>query len=151
MYRYHLHKIGGRFCVFDDDHGLAQSVRHQRGAVSQFRDNVLSESVGTGAPECDPSHLQQRSKGAVYESGVYRTSHRGGSGDQYGWTGAVFDKIFIERLWRSVKDDKVYLSDWQSVHEEQAGLDKSLAFYNHERPHRSLHKKTPFEVYCNGL
>ena len=65
--------------------------------------------------------------------------------------GRCYDNIFIERLWRSVKYDKVYLSDWQSVYEAQAGLDEYLTFYSHERPHRSLHKKTPFEVYCNGL
>jgi putative transposase len=65
--------------------------------------------------------------------------------------GRAYDNIFIERLWRSVKYDKVYLSDWQRVQEAQAGLDEYLTFYNHERPHRSLHNHTPFEVYCNGL
>ena len=64
--------------------------------------------------------------------------------------GRCFDNIFIERLWRSVKYDKVYLSDWQQVKEAQSGLDEYLTFYNHERPHQSLHNETPFEVYCNG-
>jgi len=65
--------------------------------------------------------------------------------------GRAYDNIFIERLWRSVKYDKVYLSDWQQVKEARAGLDAYLTFYNHERPHQSLHDNTPFEVYCNGL
>ncbi len=65
--------------------------------------------------------------------------------------GRAYDNIFIERLWRSVKYNKVYLSDWQQVKEAQTGLDEYLTFYNHERPHQSLHNKTPFEVYCNGL
>jgi putative transposase len=65
--------------------------------------------------------------------------------------GRVYDNIFIERLWRSVKYDKVYLSDWQQVKEAQTGLNEYFTFYNHERPHQSLHDHTPFEVYCNGL
>ncbi len=65
--------------------------------------------------------------------------------------GRCYDNIFIERLWRSVKYEKVYLSDWQQVKEAQQGLAEYLTFYNHERPHQSLHNMTPFEVYCNGL
>ncbi len=65
--------------------------------------------------------------------------------------GRCYDNICIERLWRSVKYDKVYLSDWQQVNEAQTGLDAYVMFDNHERPHQSLHNKTPFEVYCNGL
>ena len=65
--------------------------------------------------------------------------------------GRAYDNIFIERLWRSVKYDKVYLSDWQQVCEAQRGLAEYLTFYNHERPHQSLHNNTPFEVYCNNM
>ena len=65
--------------------------------------------------------------------------------------GRAFDNIFIERLWRSVKYDTVYLSDWHHVEEAQAGLGEYLTFYNHERPHQALHNNTPFDVYCNGL
>ena len=64
--------------------------------------------------------------------------------------GRAFDNIFIERLWRSVKYDKVYLSDWQQVGEAQSGLDDYFGFYNHERPHQSLSNHTPAEVYCTG-
>ena len=56
-----------------------------------------------------------------------------------------------ERLWRSVKYDTVYLSDWHHVKEAQAGVGEYLTFYNHERPHQALHNNTPFDVYCNGL
>ena len=65
--------------------------------------------------------------------------------------GRCYDNIFIERLWRSVKYDKVYLSDWQQVTEAQSGLTEYLTFYNHERPHQSLQNNTPYRVYCNGL
>ena len=61
--------------------------------------------------------------------------------------GRVFDNIFIERLWRSVKYEEVYLHDYQTVAEAVCGLDRYFAFYNHERPHQSLDYRTPAEVY----
>jgi putative transposase len=62
--------------------------------------------------------------------------------------GRVFDNIFQERLWRSVKFEKVYLNDWYQVKDAHAGLDEYFEFYNHERPHQSLCYRTPGEVYC---
>lgn len=61
--------------------------------------------------------------------------------------GRVFDNIFIERLWRSLKYEDVYLKDYQSVVEISAGLDSYFRFYNDERPHQSLKDKTPAMVY----
>jgi putative transposase len=61
--------------------------------------------------------------------------------------GRVYDNIFIERLWRTVKYDKVYLSDWEQVNEANIGLDEYFTFYNLERPHKSLNNATPAEVY----
>lgn len=63
--------------------------------------------------------------------------------------GRVVDNIFQERLWRSVKFEKVYLNDWYQVEEAQIGLDEYFEFYNHERPHQSLCYQTPGEVYCS--
>ena len=61
--------------------------------------------------------------------------------------GRVFDNIFVERLWRTVKYEKVYLSDFQSVQEAYAGLKAYFEFYNHERLHQALDYKTPAQVY----
>ncbi len=65
--------------------------------------------------------------------------------------GRVFDNIFQERLWRSVKFEKVYLNDWYQVGEAQIGFDEYFEFYNHERPHQSLCYQTPEEVYYSEL
>lgn len=65
--------------------------------------------------------------------------------------GRVFDNIFIERLWRTVKYDKVYLSDWQQVGEARKGMNEYFMFYNRERPHKSLNDATPAEVHYNGV
>jgi len=61
--------------------------------------------------------------------------------------GRVFDNIFIERLWRSVKYEEVYLYNYQSVREAKIGLTRYFNLYNRERLHESLGYLTPYEVY----
>jgi putative transposase len=61
--------------------------------------------------------------------------------------GRALDNVFIERLWRSLKYEEVYLKAYRSVGELEAGLEGWFAFYNHERPHQSLAYRTPAEVY----
>ena len=61
--------------------------------------------------------------------------------------GRVFDNIFIERLWRSVKYEEIYLKEYRSVDELRKALKKYLHFYNYYRPHQSFDGQTPAEVY----
>jgi len=61
--------------------------------------------------------------------------------------GRAYDNIFVERLWRSVKYEEVYLHEYQTVGEAVCGLDRYFGFYNDERPHQSLDYRTPAEVY----
>jgi putative transposase len=61
--------------------------------------------------------------------------------------GRALDNIFIERLWRSVKYEDIYLKDYATVQELDAGLVDYFRFYNHERPHQSLAYRTPAEVH----
>jgi len=61
--------------------------------------------------------------------------------------GRAFDNIFIERLWRTVKYEEIYLHDYQDGIETYFALDKYFRFYNEERFHSSLDYKTPAEVY----
>lgn len=61
--------------------------------------------------------------------------------------GRVFDNIFIERLWRSLKYEDIYLRDYQTVLELNSGLDRYFDFYNHQRPHQALDNRTPAMVY----
>ena len=61
--------------------------------------------------------------------------------------GRAFDNIFIERLWRSVKYEDIYLNDYASVPELETGLAHYFHFYNHDRPHQSLQYRTPAEVH----
>jgi putative transposase len=61
--------------------------------------------------------------------------------------GRVIDNIFIERLWRTVKYEEVYLKDYLDVLEALSNLKNYFAFYNHERPHQALGYQTPAGVY----
>jgi len=61
--------------------------------------------------------------------------------------GRALDNIFVERLWRSVKYEDVYLQDYLTVPALEAGLGRYFRFYNHERPHQSLDYRTPVEVH----
>jgi len=61
--------------------------------------------------------------------------------------GRAFDNIFIERLWRTVKYEHIYLYRYETVPDLYAGLTRYFHFYNHERPHQSLGYCTPAEVY----
>ena len=65
--------------------------------------------------------------------------------------GRAFDNIFVERLWRSVKHEDVYLKGYATMGELTVGLAEYFAFYNDERPHQSLGQKTPDVVYRTAI
>ncbi len=64
--------------------------------------------------------------------------------------GRVFDNIFVERLWRSVKYEAVYINDYETVADAEAGLGRYFSFYNEERLHQSLGYLTPEHVFQLG-
>ena len=61
--------------------------------------------------------------------------------------GRTFDNIIIERLWRSVKYEEVYLKDYEDFIDVRKGLSAYFLFYNNERPHQALGSRPPVEVY----
>ena len=63
--------------------------------------------------------------------------------------GAWRDNVFVERLWRTIKYEEVYLRAYRSVSEARSGLGRYLAFYNRQRPHSALGGQTPDQVYFN--
>ena len=65
--------------------------------------------------------------------------------------GRALDNIFVERLWRSVKSEDVYLKGYGTMSEARTGLGEYFVFYNGERPHQSLAYRTPDEVHSSGL
>ena len=65
--------------------------------------------------------------------------------------GSWRDNVFVERIWRSVKYEEVYLSAYASVGEARISIGRYLDFYNRKRPHSSLDRQTPDEVYFDHL
>jgi putative transposase len=64
--------------------------------------------------------------------------------------GRCLDNVFVERLWRAVKYEDIYLWRYEAVPELQRGLGRYFAFYNEERPHQALDYRPPGEVYRQG-
>jgi putative transposase len=65
--------------------------------------------------------------------------------------GAWRDNVFVERLWRTIKYDEVYLNAYESVSQARASLARFIEFYNTRRPHSRLDRKTPDEFYFASL
>ena len=63
--------------------------------------------------------------------------------------GAWRDNVFVERLWRSIKYEEVYLRAYGSVSDARASIGRYLTFYNSRSPHSSLDRKTPDQAYFN--
>jgi transposase InsO family protein len=60
-------------------------------------------------------------------------------------------RLFVERLWRTVKYEDIYIKGYATVAELEAGLADYFWFYNHERPHQALGYQTPAEVYLGKI
>jgi putative transposase len=65
--------------------------------------------------------------------------------------GAWRDNVFVERLWRSVKYEEVYLRAYDSVGQARASIGRYFNFYNRKRPHSSLQAQTPHCAYFEHL
>ena len=65
--------------------------------------------------------------------------------------GAWRDNVFVERLWRSIKYEEIYLRAYDSVGEAQASIGRYPTLYNGRRPHSSLDRKTPDQAYFDRL
>ena len=64
--------------------------------------------------------------------------------------GRAHDNIFVERLWRSVKYEDIYIRGYQDIPEAREGIKKYFEFYNMKRFHQSLNDETPWSVYSGG-
>ena len=65
--------------------------------------------------------------------------------------GSWRDNVFVERLWRSIKYEEIYLRAYDTVSDARASIGRYLTFYNGRRPHSSLDRQTPDQAYFNRL
>ena len=109
---------------------------------------ALEEALGKyGQPE-----IFNSDQGSQFTSGAFTAPllKRGVQISMDG-RGAWRDNVFVERLWRSIKYEEVYLHAYESVSEAKAGIARYIGFYNSRRPHSSLDKSTPEEFYFTTL
>jgi putative transposase len=108
---------------------------------------ALEESLRGGKPE-----IFNTDQGVQYTARSFtgRLESAGVSVSMDG-RGRALDNVFVERLWRSLKYEEVYLKDYRSVAELESGRSSWFRFYNHERLHQSLAYRTPAEVYREAV
>jgi putative transposase len=104
---------------------------------------ALDEALKHGKPEVFNTDQGSQFTSAVF---VNRLLDRAVAVSMDG-RGRALDNVFIERLWRSVKYQEIYLRDYSTVADVEEGLKLYFEKYNHERPHQSLDNLTPAKVY----
>jgi putative transposase len=113
---------------------------------SDFCVEALKEALKKGCPEIfntdQGSQFTSQEFVALLESRGIKVSMDG--------QGRYTDNLFIERLWRTLKYEEVYLKAYQDATVARAEIAKYINFYNSERPHQSLGYKTPAEVYYSN-
>ena len=105
---------------------------------------ALEEALGKSRPD-----ILNSDQGAQFSCEAFtgRAKEAGISISMTG-SGRVCDNILIERLWRTVKYEEVYLKEYGSARDVRQGLAIYFDFYNNERPHEALGYRTPAEMYC---
>jgi putative transposase len=104
---------------------------------------ALDWALKTSCPE-----ILNSDQGAQFTSEVFtKRLQESGITISMDGRGRAMDNIFVERLWRSVKYEEVYLKDYEQVPEAVANLRNYFRFYNHERVHQALGYQTPATIY----
>lgn len=104
---------------------------------------ALEQALARGQPE-----IFNTDQGAQFTSRAFTERlQQGGVQISMDGRGRALDNVFVERLWRTVKYEEVYLRDYQSVWDTRRGLARYFGFYNEERLHQALGYRTPAAVY----
>jgi putative transposase len=110
---------------------------------AEFCLQMLEEALGLGRPEVfntdQGSQFTARAWTGRLESAGVKVSMDG--------KGRCLDNVFVERLWRTLKYEDVYLKGYEAVPQLHEGLSAYFPFYNEERPHQALDYRTPAQVY----
>ena len=104
---------------------------------------MLEEALGRGRPE-----VFNTDQGVQFTAGAWTSRlEAAGVAVSMDGRGRCLDNVFVERLWRSVKYEELYLKCYEVVVELERGLRKYFRYYNEERFHQSLDYQTPWQVY----
>ena len=124
-----------------------QWYRIHHGMDTDFCVAALKEALDRyGKPE-----IFNTDQGVQFTSGDFLAElQTHGVGISMDGKGRYLDNIFIERLWRSLKYEEIFLKAYGSVAEARCGIAAWLGFYNDDRPHQALDYLTPFEVHSGA-
>lgn len=124
------------------------SWRVSNSLTADFCVEALEEAVARhGAPE-----IMNTDQGSQFTSSEFiGTLEAHGIAISMDGKGCWRDNVFVERLWKSIKYEEVYLRAYDSVSEAKLGLGRYITFYNERRPHSSLDGRTPDHVYFSSL
>ena len=110
---------------------------------SGFCVELLEEALRSGKPE-----VFNTDQGVQFTAEAFTGClERAGVSVSMDGRGRALDNVFVERLWRSVKHEDIYIQNYETVPELRLGLGRYFGFYNEERPHQSLENRTPDAVY----
>jgi putative transposase len=105
---------------------------------------MLEAALAAGTPA-----VFNTDQGVQFTAGAFTARvERAGAKVSMDGRGRCLDNVFVERLWRTVKYEDVYLRGYETVAELERGLAAYFRFYNHDRPHQSLGYRTPAEVHA---
>ena len=107
---------------------------------------ALDDALSQGQPE-----IFNTDQGAQFTSQAFTARlQKGGVRIRMDGCGRALDNVFVERWWRTVKYEEVYLRDYESVQDVRQGLGRYFVFYNEVRLHQALGYLTPAAVYRGG-
>ena len=110
-----------------------------------FCQDMLEAALATGTPA-----VFNTDQGVQFTARAFTARvERAGAQVSMDGRGRCLDNVFVERLWRSVKYEDVYLRGYESVPDLERGLAAYFRFYNHERLHQSLGYRTPADVHAS--
>jgi len=126
---------------------------HSRKVLSWRLSNTMdtlfcTEALDEALATCDPPEIFNTDQGAQFTSEAF-TSRLLNAGIRVSMDGRGrwLDNRFIERLWRSLKYEDVYLNVYEMMREAEQGIGRYLTFYNQRRPHQGLSSRTPDQAY----
>lgn len=145
--RHYLHSTASRAHLPGSDHGLVQPLRPGLGSIAYDGIEVLPRDPGLGLAASAARDFRFGPGSTVYECGIHGLPDEARDSDQHGRARPGPGQRFVERLWRTVKYEEVYLKDYLRVREAIDGLSCFVDFYNRRRLHQSLGYRTPEAVY----
>ena len=107
---------------------------------------MLEEALGRGTPEVFNTDQGSQFTAAAFTGRLLAAGVKVSMDGKGRW----LDNVFVERLWRSVKQEDVYLRGYETVPQLRSGLARYFGFYNGQRRHQSLGYRTPAQVYLEG-